>query len=295
MIEKIWYVKGINIFDEIADYEIRMLEQRSKLRKYKTYELVCDQSNALSCIYVVKSGSVKIYKPEPKEDDSQKKPDDQKRSEFMTAGNDLFSQLMSAGESDETTTNKPLKPLSVTLKSGEFFGTIPNRNHSSVVDLSPSAIGSDDVVPDFVVEAMDDLEIYLARRSAIKLLFKYSTDRLITIDKSAGLRNKYKLKNRIQNLIDRDVVSRLASLLLHFTKKYSRWKSSKSVLDFKLSTKELAKLVGATNEDVDQVLELLKREKIISIKRKKIEVLNGWKLKKWAERRRRESYKQSPL
>lgn len=276
MIEDIWYVKGINIFEEITDREARLLKRRSKLKEYKRYDLVCDNSSDPSYIYVIKKGSVRIYKPESEKDNkvqerSQGKPNvplqqkgiSQKRTSLLTDENELFSQF--TNDTSQSNADEELEQLPVTLKLGEFFGIMYNSEQ----------------IGDFVAESMDNSEIYLTRRSTLKLLFKYTSEHSMTIKKTAGLR-KYKLQNRIQNLIEQDVVSRLASLLLKFSEKYSTWKSSKAVLNFKLSTEKLSKLVGATKEDVNQVLELLKREKIISIKRKRISVLNGWELKKTA-------------
>ena len=274
MIEDIWYVKGINIFEKITDYEDKLLERRAKLKKYKRYDLVCDKSSNLSIIYVIKKGSVRIYKPHSEKDKTTKSNQTNSNSSLQeksepkeSAENDLFSQFTT--DTSESDTDKEVKSLPVILKSGDFFGIISGQNQ----------------VSDFVIESMDDSEIYLTRRSTIELLFKYNNEPSITIEKFAGL-HKHKLQNRIQNLINQDIVSRLAFLLLNFSEKYSTWDGSKAVMDFRLSTKELSKLVGATNEDIDQVLKWLKREKIISIKRKKIKVLDGWELKRIVDKRR---------
>lgn len=280
MIKDIWYVKGVNIFEEVTDREIRLLERRSKLKKYGKYDFVCDKLSDSSSIYVIKEGSVRIYKPESKEDSEAAKSYQTKSSRplptskaqaqegatpgssgSMTNRNDIFSQLMA--NTTETDSDKKLEQLPVTLESGEFFGAMRNSGQ----------------MDNFLAETMNDSQIYLTRYSTLKLLFKYISGRSITVKKFAGLR-RYELQNRIQNLIGKDVVSRLASLLLRFSEKYGTWQSSKSVLDFKLSSDKLSTLVGATKEDVEQVLELLEREKIVSIEGKKIEVLNGWQLRK---------------
>jgi len=272
MIKYIWYVKNVNLFEKVSDYEIRLLRSRSKLKEYKRYDLVCDKSTVSSSVYIVKDGSIKIYEPDREEDKSKlsqstvlpkEKEFEQEKYEF-TNNNDIFSQLLDTETSNDN--EKQLKQIPVTLKSGEFFGVINKETE----------------IEDFVVECMEDSEIYITNKSTIKLLFKYLSNRTIKIEKSSKS-CKYQIENRIQDLIDKDVVSRLASLLLVLSERYSKWETPKAVLEFRLSNKELSKLIGATIEDVSQVLEWIENEEIISKRRRKLEILNIWKLKKIAK------------
>ena len=67
--EKIWYLKHINIFGDMTDADLGVLDRITYMKDYSRREQVYGQSDPGDVIYLLKEGRVKIYKlsPEGKE------------------------------------------------------------------------------------------------------------------------------------------------------------------------------------------------------------------------------------
>ena len=68
-LEKIRYLKHINLFRNLTDVEIGVLDRITYMKDYSRHEQVYGQSDSGDVVYLLKEGRVKIYKlsPEGKE------------------------------------------------------------------------------------------------------------------------------------------------------------------------------------------------------------------------------------
>jgi len=96
-----------------------------------------------------------------------------------------------------------------------------------------------------------------------------------------GLRLR-QIENRIQEMLFRDVSSRLARLILRLVEKHPRETRHGLRLNMKLSQQELANLIGATREMTSSVLNSFRREGLIAIESKFIYLRNRKELEEIA-------------
>jgi CRP/FNR family cyclic AMP-dependent transcriptional regulator len=101
------------------------------------------------------------------------------------------------------------------------------------------------------------------------------------LSKLMGLRLR-QIENRIEELLFRDVPSRLARLLLRVVDQHPRETKHGLRINIKLSQQELANLIGATREMTSSVLNSLKKEGLINIESKYIYIINRKALEKIA-------------
>ncbi len=63
--EKIWYLKHINIFGDMTEAELSMVDRITYMKDYSRHEQVYGQSDPGDVVYLLKEGRVKIYKLSP--------------------------------------------------------------------------------------------------------------------------------------------------------------------------------------------------------------------------------------
>ena len=63
--DKIWYLQHFNIFKDLTDREIGVVDRISYMRHYRRREQVYGQSDPGDVVYLLKEGRVKIYKLSP--------------------------------------------------------------------------------------------------------------------------------------------------------------------------------------------------------------------------------------
>ncbi len=101
------------------------------------------------------------------------------------------------------------------------------------------------------------------------------------LNKLMGLRLKH-IENRIEELMFRDVPSRLARLLLRLVDQHPREMKRGLRINIKLSQQELTNLIGATREMTSSVLNSFKKSGLIAVEAKFIYILNRKELNKMA-------------
>ena len=152
------------------------------------------------------------------------------------------------------------------LEPGEIFGEM------GLFDDSPretSAVALEDSI--ICMMKRQDFEKY--SRSKPELSFK--------LNKLMGFRRR-QIENRIDELLFRDVPSRLARLLLRLLDQHKRETKHGDRINIKLSQQELANLIGATREMTSSVLNQYKKDGIIDIQHKFIYVKDQKQLEKMA-------------
>ena len=159
------------------------------------------------------------------------------------------------------------KEITLTLlEPGEIFGEL------GIFDDSPR---------ETTAVALEDCLICAMRRDDFEKLMEKKSDISFKLSKLMGLRLR-QIESRIQELMFRDVPSRLASLLLRLADKHPREMKRGLRINVKLSQQELANLIGATREMTSSVLNIFKRDGWIDVESKYIYILNRRRLEKMA-------------
>ena len=152
------------------------------------------------------------------------------------------------------------------LEPGEIFGEL------GLFDESPRETAA---------VALEDSLICTMRRNDFEKLMENKPELSLKLNKLMGLRVR-RIENRIQELLFRDVPSRLAGLILRLLEQHSREMRDGVKINIKLSQQEIANLIGATREMTSSVLNSFKKDGLINIESKYIYILNKNELKKLA-------------
>ncbi len=151
------------------------------------------------------------------------------------------------------------KEFTLTLmEPGEIFGEM------GLFDDSPR---------ETTAVALEDSLICTMRRGDFEKLMENKPELSFKLNKLMGLRLR-RIENRIQELLFRDVPSRLASLILRLLDQHSREMRNGVRINIKLSQQEIANLIGATREMTSSVINSFKKEGLINIESKYIYILD---------------------
>ena len=92
-----------------------------------------------------------------------------------------------------------------------------------------------------------------------------------------------KVENRLLNILNKDVKSRLAQLLLQLAADKKTVVNNTAVIDKFLTHDDIAKLIGSSRQTVTTTLNQFEKENIISITKKEILINDATELKKIGE------------
>jgi CRP/FNR family transcriptional regulator, cyclic AMP receptor protein len=152
------------------------------------------------------------------------------------------------------------------LEPGEIFGEL------GLFDESPRETAA---------VALEDSLICTMRRNDFEKLMENKPELSLKLNKLMGLRVR-RIENKIQELLFRDVPSRLASLFLRLLEQHARKMRDGVRINIKLSQQEIANLIGATREMTSSVINSFKKGGLINIESKYIYILNKKELEKIA-------------
>jgi len=159
------------------------------------------------------------------------------------------------------------KEFTITLLDpGEIFGEL------GLFDDSPR---------ETTAIALEDSIICMMKRRDFEAYATQKPELSLKLNKLMGLRLR-QIENRIEDLLFRDVPSRLARLLLRLTDQHPRQTKQGIRINIKLSQQELANLIGATREMTSTVLNSFKKQGLIHIESKYIYIVNRNQLEKIA-------------
>jgi CRP/FNR family transcriptional regulator, cyclic AMP receptor protein len=133
------------------------------------------------------------------------------------------------------------------LEPGEVFGEL------EVLEGTPR---------DTVAEALEDISVCVIQRKDFEEVLQNNPDLTIRLTKLIGFRLK-KIENRIEDLVFRDVPTRVAHLLLSLSKEFGKQNEDGVRLSVKMTHQELANLIGSTRETVSATLNDFKRQGLI--------------------------------
>jgi len=146
----------------------------------------------------------------------------------------------------------------VILEPGEIFGEIDALGNTS---------------RDTMAAAMDDCNICVMRKEDFEKFLRMKPDIPIKLTKLIGLRIK-RIENRIENLLYKDVPSRLARILLDLGDESGYIDNMGVRLNARLTHQELASLIASTRETVSLTLGEFRAKGLIEFNRKEIIIRN---------------------
>ncbi len=148
------------------------------------------------------------------------------------------------------------------IEPGELFGELALVG-PEVREEFAQAVGTSKVV----AIPCDAMETVLLKNANLSL----------AVTKIVGLRQR-RLERRLKNLLFRSNRERLLGLLCELMDQYGRKIDEGLLIDIKLSHQDLAGLIGVTRESVTLALGELQLERLITVGRQRIVVLNEHKL-----------------
>jgi CRP/FNR family transcriptional regulator, cyclic AMP receptor protein len=105
--------------------------------------------------------------------------------------------------------------------------------------------------------------VWRIAREALRKVIAAHPAIVAEVTKQVGTRLK-RIESRVENLIFRDVRSRVACILLELAETFGRADSRGVTIDLPLSQEELATLVGATRQSVNATLRELRQEGFVA-------------------------------
>ncbi len=150
------------------------------------------------------------------------------------------------------------------LKPGEIFGEV------EVLDDSPR---------DTIAEALDDSAICLIPREQFLALVRLKPELSFRLTKLIGSRLR-KIETRIEDLVFRDVSSRLAHLLVQLADEHGRTTNRGIRIEIKITHQEIANLIGSIRETVSAVLGDFKKAGLIDFEDRSITLVRPDALKR---------------
>ncbi len=141
------------------------------------------------------------------------------------------------------------------IQKGEVFGQLTLEKNNDQDEFA-QAYKSDVSLCAFT---MEDFVRILQRKPEMAIAFSFH------------LGNKLrKVENRLLNILNKDVKSRLAQLLLQLAKDKKAMENNTAVIDKFLTHDDIAKLIGSSRQTVTTTLNQFEKENIINITKKEI-------------------------
>jgi len=117
-------------------------------------------------------------------------------------------------------------------------------------------------------EAVQSSTVWRIARAALQEIIALHPAIVAEVTKQVGTRLK-RIESRVENLVFRDVRSRVACILLELAEDFGRADSRGLTIDLPLSQEELATLVGATRQSVNASLRELRQEGFVARDRRR--------------------------
>lgn len=175
------------------------------------------------------------------------------------------------------------------LKSGrvKISRLSPDGKELTLAILEPGEIfGEADALQgaprDEVAEALEDTVLCIVPRSEFEALLQRTPGLALRLTKLIGLRLR-RIESRVEDLVFRDVPTRLAHLLLDLARDLGVEDQRGLLLRARLSHRDLANLIGSTRETVSLTLGEFRREGLVETEGRQIVIRNREGLARLAE------------
>lgn len=136
-----------------------------------------------------------------------------------------------------------------------------------------------DDINNHTAEGLENTDLCTMKKEDFENLLKTKPDLHFKVTKLIGFRLR-SVENKIQEVLFKDIKSRLASLFLNLLKKYSKNTTDGIEVNLNLSHEEIGKLIATNRQTVTQKLNEMKNEGLIDTRRKRIIITNLEELKK---------------
>lgn len=153
------------------------------------------------------------------------------------------------------------------LEPGEIFGEL------AILDEGPRQT---------LAEALDDALIYAINRQDFIGFIETKPDLAFRLTKLIGLRRR-EIESKIEELVFRDVPSRLATLLIQLASNHGMPDQKGMRLNLKLTHQDLGNLIGSTRETTTTWLNEFRKKGFIDFDRRQIIVCDLKELKEFSE------------
>ncbi|HLF85818.1 MAG TPA: Crp/Fnr family transcriptional regulator [Nitrospiria bacterium] len=150
------------------------------------------------------------------------------------------------------------------LEPGEIFGELEILEGSA---------------RDTIAEAMEESQLCVIQKEQFLSLIRKRPELSFRLTKLIGLRLR-RIESRVEDLVFRDVPSRLAHLLIQLSENYGKTTPEGIFLNIKITHQEMANLIGSIRETVSATLGEFKKEGLITFEGRKIIILMPELLKK---------------
>ena len=256
--ERFWCIKQLDIFRDFAEADADALAQITTFKRFKTEEPLCAEG-----VYLLKEGRVKIY--ETPIDDA--------------------------------------KPLTLeVLEPGEMFGAgaweeddgIPRVTAETITEAVVGIVS----VPNFLFFLKRKPHLAMPMRNpfnqftrrlrqfAQRLIRRWKPVHAACFSQHVGrgkpIPRRPEITNNLTNIAFRSSASRLALLLqTHAMPPLP----DGTVWTCKFSTKTFSRLIGSSEEKIEELLEQFQRYHLIKKRFRRIQILDTWRLKKIANSR----------
>jgi CRP/FNR family transcriptional regulator, cyclic AMP receptor protein len=140
------------------------------------------------------------------------------------------------------------------IRPGELFGLLRGRHGSE--HAGNSAIAMERSMVGYVPRP--DFERLAQRRSVAAELNRMADERLMSVT------------HRLEEMVFRDVPSRLADLLLRLAEQFPRERDGVRGIDVRLTQQDIADMIGSTRESASIVINDFKRRGLLDVKRRNI-------------------------
>jgi CRP/FNR family cyclic AMP-dependent transcriptional regulator len=149
------------------------------------------------------------------------------------------------------------------LEPGEIFGELEVLQDSA---------------RDTSAEALDDSQLCVIPKERFLSMIRLKPELSFRLTKLIGFRLT-RIESRVEDLVFRDVPSRLAHLLLQISNDHGRATPQGIQIKIKLTHQEMANLIGSIRETVSAVLGEFKKEGLIALDGRQITILRPELLK----------------
>jgi len=129
----------------------------------------------------------------------------------------------------------------------------------------------------YSARCLEDSQICFIQKNVFLNLVSSNNELLIELLKRSSNEN-YRMSNFIKDLKWGNMLSRVAGTLIEIAAKFGV--NSDNYLNLILTRKEIAEISGTTTESVIRILNQLKKEGTIGIKKNQIKILDNYKLQK---------------
>ncbi|MBI5747297.1 MAG: Crp/Fnr family transcriptional regulator [Nitrospirae bacterium] len=143
------------------------------------------------------------------------------------------------------------------LEPGEIFGELEILEGSA---------------RDTIAEAMEESQLCVIQKEQFLSLIRKRPELSFRLTKLIGLRLR-RIESRVEDLVFRDVPSRLAHLLIQLSEEYGKETPEGIILNIQITHQEMANLIGSIRETVSATLGEFKKEGLITFDGRKIIIL----------------------